>query len=92
MFNGLVGRYFVKDALPRIRWANPSLEIEVDKVWKAEGPVKQDIELTFGAWGCTPPVKEKLIHSDSFGKDKNDRDGQQVVDDYHPGTHGGRRR
>jgi len=39
----------VKDALPRIQWANPSLQVEVDKVWKAEGPVKQNIQLTFAS-------------------------------------------
>ncbi|KAF9446773.1 hypothetical protein P691DRAFT_653951, partial [Macrolepiota fuliginosa MF-IS2] len=47
--NSYGARYFVKDALPRIRWANPSLEIEVDKVWQAEGTVKQNIELTFSS-------------------------------------------
>lgn len=41
-------RHFVKDALPRLRWANPELAIDVEKVFKAEESVKQSIMLTYG--------------------------------------------
>ncbi|KXN86145.1 hypothetical protein AN958_10449 [Leucoagaricus sp. SymC.cos] len=45
--NGFGARHFVKDALPRIRWANPSLDIQADKVWTER--VKQRIELIFAS-------------------------------------------
>ncbi|EKM83348.1 hypothetical protein AGABI1DRAFT_110018 [Agaricus bisporus var. burnettii JB137-S8] len=40
-------RHFVKDALPRLRWANPELAIDVERVFKAEESVKQSIMLTY---------------------------------------------
>ncbi|KAF5356217.1 hypothetical protein D9756_004328 [Leucocoprinus leucothites] len=51
-------RHFVKNALPRIRYANPSLTIEAEKVWT--GKVKPRIELTFSSGETqTIPMKSK---------------------------------
>lgn len=53
--NSQLFRHFVKEDLPRIRYANPDLKIEVIK-WRKEKNEhwRPELELKFGAFLATP--------------------------------------
>ncbi|KAI5991086.1 hypothetical protein F5J12DRAFT_727417 [Pisolithus orientalis] len=42
-------RHFVKDELPRIRWANPALDIQVDEVTRGIARPEMEVEYENGA-------------------------------------------
>ena len=84
-------RHFVKDELPRIRWANPLLEIAVNRVpktrqeaWAPQATVEFGQSLLARSFSVlfTPCFRGRV--------DVDDRFGSQVVDDDCQGAHGSR--
>lgn len=93
----LLSRHFAKEDLPRIRWANPNIDIQVERIPKAaDHEWRPELEIQFGASLISPRQHVTEVHTSVRQSPRRFRERQihntkpreQILQDYPPSGHG----